>query len=340
MIFAHPHFRKWRGFTLVELLVVIAIIGILIALLLPAVQAARGAARRAQCSNNFKQAGLGLHNYLSTRKCFPPGTLYDRSTWPAACGPRPGTGAGNKVGNFPGDYCWASLILPFLEEQAVSGGFDYAKTPFDNTGPVGKTNYDISAIPIKTYQCPDDPQAGELVDCCGLVTHGSVDDQDVQHTSMAAVADTHDQLCVWPIPKVYNAQGGKLPPHAIYSNGAFGNIGAARPKDFTDGLTKTLFVGEVLGKGANTYKGHYWAARNMCDVAGGINGPDTEVGGAYPEDAAPKYGWRGTGFASLHPGGCHFLLGDGSTKFFSETISQTTLERLTTRSGGEAVEQF
>jgi prepilin-type N-terminal cleavage/methylation domain-containing protein/prepilin-type processing-associated H-X9-DG protein len=335
--------KKRLGFTLVELLVVIAIIGILIALLLPAVQAARAAARRTQCANNFKQAGLGLHNYLSARKYFPPGALYERSTWPAVCGPRPVTAAGNKLGNFPGDYCWASLILPYLEEQGTSSGFDYTKTPFDNTGTAGKTNYDISAIPIKTYQCPDDPQAGELVDCCGAWTHGTHGDQDVQHTSMAAVADTHDQLCTWPIPKVYAAQGAKgVPPgpDTVYSNGAFGNINAARIKDFTDGLTKTLFVGEVLGKGADTYKGHYWVARNMCDVAGGINGPDTVVGGAFPEDAAPKYGWRGTGFASRHSGGCHFMMGDGSTRFISETISQTTLEYLTTRAGGDTAQDF
>jgi prepilin-type N-terminal cleavage/methylation domain-containing protein len=329
--------RKRQAFTLVELLVVIAIIGILIALLLPAVQSAREAARRAHCSNNFKQAGLGLHNYLSVRRCFPPGALYNGSTatWPSLCGPRPATDSTGKIGSFSEDYCWASLILPFLEETAVSTGYDYRKTAFDNTGTAGKTNYDISAIAVKTYQCPDDPQAGELVDCCGGRTHRTHEDEDVQHTSMAGVADTHDMLCVWPIPKVYSPRGGKLPPSQIYANGAFGNINPGRPKEFTDGLTKTLFVGEVLGKGAGKFKGHYWAARDLCDVAGGINGPDTVIGGVYPDDVAPKYGWRGTGFASFHPGGCHFLMGDGSTRFLQETISQSILERLTTRSGGD-----
>jgi hypothetical protein len=238
------------------------------------------------------------------------------------------------------DYGWSALILPYLEEQGISGRFDYDKTVFDDTGTLGQRNYDISAIPVKTYQCPDDPQAGELVDCCGLLTHGTVDDQDVQHTSMAGVADTHQMLCTWPIPKVYGAQGAKPTQDPIYVNGAFGNIYPARIKDFTDGLTKTLFVGEVLGKGEGTYKGHYWPARNILHTAGGINGPDTVIGGAYPEDAAPKYGWRGTGFASYHSGGCHFLLGDGSTRFLSETISQTTLEYLTTRAGGESVGEY
>lgn len=158
-------------------------------------------------------------------------------------------------------------------------------------------------------------------------------------TCMAGVSDSREMLCTWPIPKIFGGRTGTV-VSIIYANGAFGNIRAARPNDFVDGLSKTLFVGEVLGKGESTFKGHYWAARNLLDTADGINGPNTVIGGKYPEDAAPFYGWRGTGFASFHPQGCHFLFGDGSVSFLSETISQATLAQLTTRAGGEVTGDF
>src|SRR3954470_16964481 len=90
-----------RGFTLIELLVVIAIIGVLIALLLPAVQQAREAARRAQCSNNLKQLGLGLHNYHDAFKCFPPGSVVDKF------------------------WGWQSLLLPYMEQNQTYDGLNF-----------------------------------------------------------------------------------------------------------------------------------------------------------------------------------------------------------------------
>ena len=331
---------KLRGFTLVELLVVIAIIGVLVALLLPAVQAAREAARRSQCSNNFKQTSLALLSWESAKKRLPPGVVYN-SNWPASslCGTQPPTVAPNKVGNYYRDYGWAALILPFLEEGNIADRYNYDATPFDMGGIVGNRNYDVSATPIKTYQCPSNVQSGELVDCCGgtslTVTHGTHPDEDVQHTSIVAVSDTADHLCTFPIDKRYGPTGATGLVNQTYANGAFGGFEGGRLKDFTDGLTKTFFVGEVVGKGLGTFKGHYWASRNLLDVAGGINGPKTAIGGKYPDDVTPDYGWRGTGFASYHPGGCHFAMGDGSVRFISEEIAQTTLDSLTTRAGAE-----
>ena len=342
--------KKRTGFTLVELLVVIAIIGVLVALLLPAVQAAREAARRSQCSNNFKQVGLALLNHESAKKRFVPGTTFVHFSWPTAqCGPKPAV-VNNKVGAYPQDYSWSSLILPFLEETAIAGSYDYDVSASDNNVVTssGKTNFKISATPIKVYQCPSNPQSGELVDCCGgsslTITNGTLADEDVQHSSMVAVSDTHDHLCGYPIDKRYGTAGakptspGQTPvPDTTYANGAFGSLEGGRIKDVTDGLSKTLFIGEVLGKGPGTHKGHYWMSRNLLDVGNGINGSTTAVGGTYPDDAAPGYGWRNTGFASYHPGGCHFVMGDGSVHFISEEISQKTLEYMTTRAGAETI---
>lgn len=101
---------RGRGFTLVELLVVIAIIGILVGLLLPAVQAAREAARRMQCSNNFKQLGLAMHNYASAHRVMPPGCVY---VWPLA--PAPDLNLGIQQGN----WSWGALILPYIEQTSL-----------------------------------------------------------------------------------------------------------------------------------------------------------------------------------------------------------------------------
>src|ERR1700754_4198523 len=104
--------RGIRGFTLIELLVVIAIIGVLIALLLPAVQAAREAARRAQCTNNLKQIGLAFHNYESAIGCLPPGRISDTG--------RCGIGIWNGCQNTP----WFMLMLPYIEETALANAFN------------------------------------------------------------------------------------------------------------------------------------------------------------------------------------------------------------------------
>jgi prepilin-type N-terminal cleavage/methylation domain-containing protein/prepilin-type processing-associated H-X9-DG protein len=326
--------RRRIAFTLVELLVVIAIIGILIALLLPAVQSAREAARRSQCSNTHKQIGLAMYNFNTARRHFPPGTVYSHtSNWPSGganspCGPRPDIPANNLVGNYPNNYSWSIYIMPYLEETGFMQLYDLREGAA-GVPAVVDNNFKLSGKPLKIYQCPDDPQAGELVACCGSRTNGATEDEDVQHTSMCAVVDSVNHLCADPIPKKF---GGRRNISTEYGDGAFGNFTGARHKDISDGLAKTLFVGEVLGQGSGTHIGHYWASHNLLDTADGINGPNTIVGGKWP-----SLGYRYSGFASMHPGGCHFLLGDGHVRMLSETISQKVLTALTTRAGAETV---
>src|SRR5262245_60448727 len=119
--------RHRIGFTLVELLVVIAIIGVLVAMLLPAVQAAREAARRAQCSNRLKQLGLAMHNYEGSYTCFPPGTINHRpaaGTVDAGDDPNGANGAGGFGPNNPAiGGPWICMMLPFLEQPALHANF-------------------------------------------------------------------------------------------------------------------------------------------------------------------------------------------------------------------------
>src|SRR5438093_11480595 len=117
-------FRPRRtAFTLVELLVVIAIVGVLVSLLLPAVQQARESARRMSCGNRLKQIGLALHNYEAAHKLFPPAYI---TANPAASGSAFGVSYGDEYRNGPSGFAWGTLLLPFLEQQGLFSQFDFS----------------------------------------------------------------------------------------------------------------------------------------------------------------------------------------------------------------------
>ena len=312
------------GFTLVELLVVITIIGILIALLLPAVQAAREAARRLQCSNNFKQAGIALHNYHEHFGCFPPGMLGWRVNWSCPHNTYDSQTTEQRcmwtyisTHGVPAAYIgwgWGAMILPYVEQANAYDRIDFSVS----YGPLYANKY-ASAQTVHLYLCPSDSQGDELVDCCsGQV--GALPEEDVARTNMAGVADADDWTCdgCWPLPMA-KAQGMMA-----------GNT-ACKISDVSDGASNTLQIGEVIGNGPGTHKGHFWATWDIMDTGFGINGG---VSGSTGGVGGTLYTW---GFSSFHPGGCHFLLGDGSVHFLNETIDQSLLRSLTTRAGGELV---
>ncbi|NLY02390.1 MAG: DUF1559 domain-containing protein [Rhodopirellula sp.] len=333
------------GFTLVELLVVIAIIGILIALLLPAVQAAREAARRSQCTNNMKQLGVALHNYHSSYNVFVP--LGIDFGWGVVCyGPEsPAKMAKNTNG--------LVLLLPFLEQQAIYDRHDFlqcsshshgawANYPssgswWNSTAPnvagdaVASGNADLATQPLAALTCPSDaysPWYGGWIVKDGY----SRDVYKTNYDFSASRNPCFDTRNASPRPRVFGENG----------NTGFAHI--------TDGTSNTVAMNEtthwcaeglppVWGLRYYTMTGADLAVCSYCSQDCGINVWTIEPGCSWitgndriaVRGRTSNYGMAG----SLHPGGCNSLLADGSVRFLSETTEFTVLTAISTPQGGE-----
>jgi len=300
--------KKSNGFTLVELLVVIAIIGVLVALLLPAVQQAREAARRSACRNNFKQVGLAIHNYHDTFLAFPLSAHYSQGS----CG---GQAPWNE--NYY-RYAWGAAILPFLEQTALYNNISFDK----NYNFKANTLTDIG-MTVDVYLCPSDPQGDPRTIRTGAISNGGPDNKDdLGRSNMASTADSTDWSCA--------SNRARTDGDGILFNGSTTNFASV-----TDGTSNTFLVGEVTGGKSGSYEGNYWSVMNHADTAGGINGIHTIPGGR-----TGSWSLDTQEFSSFHPGGCHFLMGDGSVPFLSENINQATLARLTARADGEVIGEY
>ncbi len=330
--------RRWQsGFTLVELLVVIAIIGILIALLLPAIQAAREAARRTQCANNLKQIGLGMHNYLTAKKSFPPGQL-EASHFHC-------TGAGCK------DLAWSAFFLPFIEEKAIDDQIKF------NLPLAGPENKDVVSLKIPEYLCPStskrDPSRGEddrIVDLNGNGAWDSLSGEGMACIDYAGVDGVTQN------PAFLSLSTGQMYPNFITASGStvagityngvlIGSQSSAsqryiKVRQITDGLSKTLLVAEICGRGVSgtAFRGIWAAGQNLVHVPSEktVGGqivphvkPDPTHGGVWEDAHASLY--------SDHPGGANALLCDGSVHFIPETINRQILLALASRNGGETI---
>ena len=220
---------KCKAFTLVELLVVIAIIGILIAMLLPAVQAAREAARRMSCSNNLKQIGVGMHNYLSAIGTLPTGMYMHMDK---ALGISESAPCSNPGGTRPDYYgwSWSTFLLPYIEQAEI-----YDQIAFDKVGGTyfDNENYRAAGHLISAYMCPSDPNVhGYVFVSNNPWYNGPTPNDDAARMSYSGVSASVNGLC-----------GSRYV--ALDSDGLLFNSSQIKVSDISDGTSNTLLVGEV-----------------------------------------------------------------------------------------------
>jgi prepilin-type N-terminal cleavage/methylation domain-containing protein len=351
--------RSARGFTLIELLVVIAIIAILIALLLPAVQQAREAARRTQCRNNLKQIGLALHNYLDQYMVFPPGYVYNPNTGSAWSG-----------------FSWATMLLPVFDQAPLYNNMSVlfsvgapaaANVNTQTILPTMRCPSDVGNDRVTSIDIPA-ANSGAWTPGAGLASTNNYG-----RANYFAVAGLYGTGAA-----ATSGLTNTAAPVATTMRGSFGENSRIGLRDMTDGSSNVAMIGERYTPSQNPTTatengvGHgAWAvagarggvgnqAGSTAGPVGSIFGQALALGdmaGLFTAPAAspvsPNFSYRQnanntptaprgptSGFGSMHTGGAHFLLGDGSVRFVGDNVDVVLYRNLAQVNDGTPLGDF
>ncbi|QDS89821.1 Type II secretion system protein G precursor [Rosistilla ulvae] len=324
---------KKEGFTLVELLVVIAIIGILVGLLLPAVQAAREAARRMQCSNNLKQIGLALHNYHDTFKSFPSAAIYTGEA-PKQSPPLTSNRC-NGRDEFWG-ATWMVLILPFIEQQAAHNQMDFGRVARSTV------NNAITGEQMDAYVCPSHPGIGARLtqDYNGFAKGNYAANGGTHYTQDMNTFTNSTYKGPFSLPAQYGAQF----------------------RDITDGTSQVIAAGDIVastGHSADDRGAWGWPSGVIFGLrasafANGLltpNDPQQTDATSYASNDTSNVNFnqrnnpdrnttQGMALRSYHPGGVQAVFCDGSVHFITETIDEVIYENLLRIQDGQPIGQY
>ncbi|BBO32492.1 DUF1559 domain-containing protein [Lacipirellula parvula] len=306
--------RDANAFTLVELLVVIAIVGVLVALILPAVQAARESSRRTQCQNNLKQIGLGLQNYVGAEGAFPAGKKWtNKRTLPQTQ-----------------QVAWSSFLLSYLEQGNVLPKIDFSLNLSD------PANLPVTGLVIDIYRCPSTGR---------LEAHRGEDARLIELGVPGGGMACIDYLGSSG-PDKDESPPGSTEPYGRQRGVLIGTKGMpnedtilapppVKVQHVTDGLSNTIAVAECTGRGVEmddaeikSLNGAWASGSNVSHITKGVNRVE-----------APD-AWYKEAIFSDHPGGANLLMADGSVHFAADETDKDVIMSLCSRDGDEAVETF